>query len=110
MAHPKSSYPAHRHFVSAAYMIAALVITMFIALALMANSGNIYLFVRHDVLTNFDRLIFVCGFPVAYSVSLLTCHHLIKIPRFDFFNRIIFVNLIVYSFLGFLGFLAFGSL
>jgi lipopolysaccharide/colanic/teichoic acid biosynthesis glycosyltransferase/uncharacterized MnhB-related membrane protein len=83
-------------------MVAALAITLFIALALLANSGNIYLFVRHDVLTNFDRLIFVCGFPIAYSVSLLACHHLIKIPSFDIFNRIIFVNLIVYSFLGLL--------
>ena len=59
-----------------------------------------YLFLRNDILTNIQKASFSVGFPAAYLMSLFLCSYFLKLPRFDFFNRILAINIIVYSFLG----------
>jgi exopolysaccharide biosynthesis polyprenyl glycosylphosphotransferase len=73
---------------------------LWLAVAFQAGNSGIYLFLRNDLLTEPQRLIFVLGFPTAYLVSLLILSHTLKLPRFDFFNRILAINVVVYSFLG----------
>ena len=78
----------------------AILITLFIAVELQSGSAGIYPFIRDDIITDTHRMAFVLGFPAAYLVSCLTIHFVIKMPRFDSFNRIIVINLIVYGFFG----------
>jgi lipopolysaccharide/colanic/teichoic acid biosynthesis glycosyltransferase len=89
-----------KYFFLTAYTLLAIFLTLFIAIKLQAGSAGIYVFVRDDLLTDLPRLAFVCGLPVTYLASALVCHFLIKMPRFDSFNRIIVINLIIYGFFG----------
>ena len=100
MASPNFSRPAGQYIFSTGYTLLAVLITFFIAIELQSGSSGIYVFVRDDLLTDYPRLGFVCGLPVAYIASFVVCHFLIKMPRFDSFNRIIVINLIVYGFFG----------
>ena len=94
------SYVIARYLFSTAYTFFALVITLLLALQLQSGSSGIYLFVQDDLLTDLDRIIFICWFPIAYFISFLACHFLLKMPRFDYVNRIIVTNLVVYGFFG----------
>ena len=73
---------------------------LWLAIGLQAGNSGIYLFVVNDLATDFERLAFELGFPVAYLVSLIVLNYLLTLPRFDYFNRILAINLIIYSFLG----------
>ena len=95
-----SSRSIGQYLFSTGYTLLAVLIILFIAVELQSGSAGIYVFVREDLLTDLPRFAFVCGLPGAYVASFLGCHFLIKMPRFDSFNRIVVINLIVYSFFG----------
>lgn len=54
----------------------------------------------HDVATERDKLMFILGFVVAFIAAFLAIVYALKFPRFNFFNRIIAINIAAYSFLG----------
>lgn len=54
----------------------------------------------NDLLTEPQRLTFVLGFPAAFLTSLVVLGYALRLPRFDFFNRILAINIVIYSFLG----------
>ena len=97
---PKNRRPAGWYLFSIIYTIAALVVTSLIAVGLLSGLTSIYLFVHNEVLTDVGLLVFVAGFPVTYFISFLACHFLLKMPRFDYFSRVIVTNLITYGFFG----------
>jgi lipopolysaccharide/colanic/teichoic acid biosynthesis glycosyltransferase len=70
------------------------------SVTLQAGSAGIYLFVINDVTTNPERFIFILCFPIAYLASLLAVEYVLRLPRFDFLNRIAVINISVYCFLG----------
>ena len=96
----KSIYSTLRHSFHFFYTFIVIIITLYLAIVLQAGPAGPYLFFRNDLLTYPQRLIFVLGFPVAYLVSVLACGYLLKLPRYDFFNKILAINIITYSFLG----------
>jgi lipopolysaccharide/colanic/teichoic acid biosynthesis glycosyltransferase len=100
MASQRSSRLLGKYLFFTGYTLLAVLITLFIAVELQSGSASIDNFVHDDLLTDTDRLAFVLGLPTAYLVSLLSSHFLTKMPRFDFLNRIIVINLIVYGFFG----------
>ena len=83
-----------------AFTIVALVSTIWLALVLQTGSSGIYLFILNDVLTDPPKLTFILGFPATYLVSLLVVVLNLRIPRFDFLNRIVVINVVIYSFFG----------
>ena len=100
MTYPNSSRPLGRYLLSTVYTISALLITLLIAVELQSGPNEIYVFIRDELFTDLHRFLFVCGFPVAYVASFLACNFLLKMPRFDFFNRLIVTNFVVYGFFG----------
>jgi len=85
------------------YTAVALIAIVYLALTfLSAGSAPLFVFLRNDILNDSGRIVFLLGFPVAFLISLLAITYTLKLPRFDFFNRIITINLITYSGLGLL--------
>ena len=82
------------------YFVCVSSFLLWVAAMLQAGSAGIYLFIVNDIATDPQRLIFILGFPIAYLTSLVTVQFTLRLPRFDFFNRIIAINIVAYSFLG----------
>ena len=89
-----------RLFSEFVYFIFVSSFLLWLAATLQAGSTGIYLFIVNDIATDPQRIIFMLGFPTAYLTSLVTVQYILRLPKFDFFNRIIAINIIVYSFLG----------
>jgi UDP-GalNAc:undecaprenyl-phosphate GalNAc-1-phosphate transferase len=82
------------------YLAIAVSLILWLALGLQAGDSGIYLFVVHDVATSPSRLLFIAGFELAFLISFVAVLYALKLPRFDFLNRIIAINTLTYSFLG----------
>ena len=82
------------------YSLGALGLILWVAISLQAGDAGAYLFLVHDVSSESPRLAFILGFLVAYVVSLLASECTLKLPRFDFLNRIIAINFLTYTFFG----------
>ena len=82
------------------YLAIAVSLILWLALGLQAGRSGIYLFVVHDVATSPSRLLFIAGFELAFLISFVAVLYALKLPRFDFLNRIIAINALTYSFLG----------
>jgi len=94
------SRPVYRLIFQFTYSSVAMICLIWLAIALQAGSSGLYLFLLNDLLTNPQALAFVLGFPIAYLTALIIQGWILRFPRFDYFNRILAINLIVYSFLG----------
>lgn len=82
------------------YSALAITCLLWVAIFLQAGKSGAYLFVVRDLFTEPQRLIFVLSFAVTYLASVLVLGHVLRIPRFDFLNRILAINVVIYSFLG----------
>ena len=100
------------------YFIFACSILFWVAATLQAGSAGVYLFIANDVSDDPQRLAFMLGFLAAYLTSHITLQYVLRLPRFDYFNRvislsfvlrlpkfdffsrIIAINIVAYSFLG----------
>ena len=82
------------------YLAIAVSLILWLALGLQAGDSGIYLFVVHDVATDPSRLLFIASFELAFLISFVVVLYALKLPRFDFLNRIIAINALTYSFLG----------
>ena len=89
-----------RLFCEFVYFVFVSSFLLWLAATLQVGSAGIYLFIVNDIATDPQRIIFMLGFPTAYLTSLVTVQYILRLPKFDFFNRIIAINIIVYSFLG----------
>jgi UDP-GalNAc:undecaprenyl-phosphate GalNAc-1-phosphate transferase len=86
------------HFV---YLITATSLILWLALALQSGDSGVYLFAVHDVATDTNRLFFILSFALTFFAGFFVTRYTLKLPRVDFFNLIIVINVVAYSFLGF---------
>ncbi len=84
------------------FIIASIGITTWLALYLQAGSSGVYLFLMHDVFTKPERAIFLLGFILSFVSMFTATFFALRLPRFDFFNRIVAINIVVYSVFGLL--------
>jgi UDP-GalNAc:undecaprenyl-phosphate GalNAc-1-phosphate transferase len=94
------SLPRRRIGFQITYFVIGSIGLLWIATALQAGPSGIFLFVRHDVAPDPARMVFILGFTLAFLVAFLTNLQTLKVPQFNFFNHIIAINLLTYSFLG----------
>ena len=90
----------HRLGFQTLYFAISVTLILWLALGLQAGRSGIYLFVVNDVATDPLRLLFIAAFEIAFLISFVVVLYALKLPRFDFLNRIIAINTLTYSFLG----------
>lgn len=90
----------HRLIFQAVYSGLGIICTLCLAIVLQAGDSGPYLFLVNDLQTELQQLAFVLSFPIAFLAALFVLSYVLKIPRFDFFNRILTINIVIYSFLG----------
>jgi UDP-GalNAc:undecaprenyl-phosphate GalNAc-1-phosphate transferase len=95
-----ATYSLWRLAFQTTYSLGAIGLMLWLAIGLQAGDAGVYLFLVHDVSTQPPRLAFILGFLVAYITSLLAFEYTLNLPRFDFLNRIIAINILTYSFFG----------
>ena len=83
-----------------AYSGLGIICTLYLTVILQAGNSGLYLFFINDLLTEPKRLAFTLSFPSAFLTALFVLGYTLRIPRFDFFNRILAINVLIYSFLG----------
>ena len=89
-----------RLFSEAIYFVCACSFLLWFAATLQAGSTGIYLFITNDVATDPQRIMFMLSFPITYLTSLIITQYLLRMPKFDYLNRIFAINIVAYSFLG----------
>ena len=86
------------------YLTSGVIITLFILLSvpiyLLSGGKPNIAFLYNEILPDGDKLTFIAVFSVAYIISTLICIRRLALPTADFFNKIIFINLVIYVLLG----------
>jgi lipopolysaccharide/colanic/teichoic acid biosynthesis glycosyltransferase len=82
------------------FSLIALVLIVWLATGLLSGSSEIYLFLIHDVATDPDRQIFISGFVISFLLAMVIVDLTLWMPRFDFLNRIVATNSLMYGLLG----------
>ncbi len=82
------------------YNVAACFLIATFSASLQSGSAGVYLFLRNDVITDATHLVFNLGFLAAYLILVIISLYAFKIPRYDFFNRLIMMNIFIYGILG----------
>jgi lipopolysaccharide/colanic/teichoic acid biosynthesis glycosyltransferase len=100
MGYTRLAYSIIRTAFYSAYIALSFIIIIFLAANLQSGVSGVYLFIWNDVVTHPNRLAFNSGFLIAFLLSAIACLHIIKIPLYDFFNRILTINIVVYGILG----------
>ena len=91
----------HRYTFHSVYVFLSTSFIGWVALYLQSGNSGAILFWLHDVISDANRYIFTLCFPGVFLATFLANIFLLKVPRLDSINRIIVVNILAYSFLGF---------
>ncbi len=86
--------------IHALYLIFGVILIIWLAAGLQAGPSGVYLFLIYDVATDSNRLYFILSFVPAFAAGFSIIGYTLKLPRVDFFSRIIAINIVTYSFLG----------
>ena len=87
----------YRNIYRALFALVSILVTFYLGVSLQAGQNPLNLFILNDLVTEPKRLSFALSFPIAFITSLWVSVTLLKLPRYDFHNRILVVNLIVFG-------------
>lgn len=82
-----------RFFFSAIFQVLAILIALGYAVFEISGSNDFFLYLVNDLIPFPKKLVFVLGFGFAYIFALVLCSRSSTIPSFDFFNKIIVINI-----------------
>ena len=86
------------------FLSSGVIITLFILLSvpiyLLSGGKPNTPFLYNEILPDGEKLTFIAVFSVAYIISTLICIRRLALPTADFFNKIIFIYLVIYVLLG----------
>ena len=85
---------------SVTYHTLGILLLLLVALTLLSGSNPVDLYVRHDLLSDGSKLIFVFGFLLAYLIALICCNSFPNLPGSDFLSRVFSVHFFVYATFG----------
>lgn len=90
-----------QHVFHSVYAFLSMVFISWAALYLQSGSAGLFLFLSHDVIVDNNRSIFSFSFAALFFATFLAAFFLLRTPKLDSVNRIIVLNILAYSFLGF---------
>ena len=95
-----TSHSFKRSLFKFGFLVICFLALAYLAVFLQAGSSGTFLFVRHDLLPDAQRLIFTLSFPTAFLSSAIFLDKHLVLPKFDVLNRILATNSLVFCILG----------
>lgn len=82
-----------RFFFSAVFQALAILVALSYAVFEISGSNDFFLYLANDLIPFPKKFAFVLGFGFTYLFALVSCSRSLTIPSFDFFNKIIVINI-----------------
>jgi len=82
-----------RLFFSAVFQALAILVALSYAVFEISGSNDFFLYLVNDLIPFPKKFVFVLGFGFTYIFALAFCSRSLSIPSFDFFNKIIVINI-----------------
>ena len=78
------------------FQLLTVLIILVVALLSLSGSNSSMIYLKNDLLPVPEKMLFVLGLVATYLLSVVICTKLIALPSYDFFNRLIAINLVVF--------------